>query len=623
MRRLVAIALVLSSTVAASQQQPPRFRGGVEIIQLDVAVLDAQRRPVPNLAAGDFTVLEDGKPQPIVAFQELSAPDPDGSLVPWMRDVAPDVRTNSAGGRRVFVLVLDDASLGDSPQALAAVDSVKKVAHAFVDRMGPADQVCIVFTGDNRLAQDFTSDRAALRAVIDRFKSIFIPPYLRMLYSSGTVKKVAESLTDVSHRRKALIYIGTGLRLGSTGQFAQFGMSDPNGLSEAASTASIETRNAIERAQRANVTIYTINPFGLQVAADEAAHIDMNAVDDALLGVANDTGGFSVTRTNSFDAQVGQIFRETGSYYLLGFQSGYVDGKFRRVTVKVNRPGVTVRTRSGYYAPKPEKPDKPAPPLFKAMAGVLPNPDMYMRAAVAPFAVGEKKLGGVAIALGLSQPAPGGERVSHVIDLLTSAFTREGKPVAQRRQTARLMLRPSEAGDAKYEIVSRLDLKPGRYNLRFAVHIAALGKSGSVYSEVDIPNYEKDKLSLSGVVVSVAQGLMAAGKDMLAGLVPQAPTTQRGFAAGDQVTVFLRVYQGGNKPALPVIMRAIVKDGRDATVFESRLPLEPARFGAAREADFSMTLPTATLAPGPYLLTIEAAVDEKTSARREVRFSIR
>ena len=64
--------------------------------------------PSPGLTAADFTVLEDGKPQPIVAFQELSAPDPDGSLVPWMREVAPDVRTNSADGRRVFMLVLDD-----------------------------------------------------------------------------------------------------------------------------------------------------------------------------------------------------------------------------------------------------------------------------------------------------------------------------------------------------------------------------------------------------------------------------------------------------------------------------------------------------------------------------------
>lgn len=103
MRLGLALALA-GCAVAIAQQpppQPPRFRGGVDLIQIDVAVLDAHRRPVPDLTAADFTVLEDGKPQPIVAFEELGAPDPDGSLVPWMREVAPDVRTNSADGRRV------------------------------------------------------------------------------------------------------------------------------------------------------------------------------------------------------------------------------------------------------------------------------------------------------------------------------------------------------------------------------------------------------------------------------------------------------------------------------------------------------------------------------------------
>ena len=619
----IAIASILGAiAVAQSRPQPPRFRGGVEIVQLDVAVLDRNRRPVPNLTAADFTVLEDGRSQPIVAFEELSAPDPDGSLVPWMRDVAPDVRTNNADGRRVFVLVLDDVSIGDSLQALAMADSVRKVALAFVDRMGPLDQASIVFTGDNRVAQEFTSDRAALRAVVKRFHLTSIPPFLRMLYPPGVVKNVAQSLMDVSHRRKAMIYIGNGLRISAEADMPQMGMSNP--LSGTGRDAAYELQNAIRRAQQANVAIYTINPAGLEVDVDDASRVEIRAANDALIAVANETGGFAVTNTNSFDAQVRQIFTETGAYYLLGFRSAYTDGKFRRITVKVNHPGASVRTRNGYYAPKAENPEKPAPPLFKAMAGVLPNPDMYMRASVAPFAAAErpsdreKKIGGVAIALGLSQPVSTTERTSHVLDLIASAFTREGKGVVQRRQTARLTMRPVEGGEAKYEILTRLDLKPGRYNLRFAVHNRALGKSGSVYSEVDVPDFSRDRLSLSGIVVNVAHALPAAGADTLGGLVPNTPTTQRSFAEEDRVTAFLRVYQGGKKPPLPVAVRATITDARDRIAFDSRQPLEP-----AREADFSVTLPTATLATGPYLLTIEASVDEKTVVRREVRFSMR
>ena len=616
----VAVAPIIGAA-AAAQQPAPRFRGGVDIVQLDVAVLDRSRRPVPDLTADDFTVLEDGKPQPIIAFEELSAPDPDGSLVPWMRDVAPDVRTNSADGRRIFVLVLDDVSIAGGPYEVRIVDTVKKIARTFVERMGPLDQACVVFTGDNRVAQDFTSDRRALLATIERFHGTAVPPFLRGLYPASVVGRAAQSLIEVSHRRKAMIYIGSGIHIAADLSFAQMGVPIGEGASQSHQNA--EAEGAIRHAQRANVSIYTINPRGLETFWDEASRTEAIALDDGLHTIANQTGGFAVSNTNSFDGQVSQIFTETGSYYLLGFRSAYSDGKFRRITVKVNRPGMSVRTRSGYYAPKPENPAKPASPLFKAMAGVLPNPDMYMRAAVAPFAAAErpsdreKKMGGVAIALGLSQPSTPGERASHVLDLVVSAFTREGKAVAQRRQTARLTMRPT-GGEAKYEIVSRLDLKPGRYNLRFAVHNRELGRSGSVYAEVDVPNFEKDRLSLSGAVLGLAQRLPAAATDTLAGLIPFAPTTQRSFASGDQVTVFLRAYQGGKKPPLPVALRASVTDARDRVVFDSRQSLAP-----AREADFSMPLPAGKLAPGPYLLTIEASVDEKTIVRRDVRFAMR
>ena len=332
---LVAATLVAAGTGA---QQPPRFRAGIDVIQIDVAVLDGQRRPVTGLTADDFIVLEDGKPQPIVAFQELSAPDPDGSLVPWMREVAPDVRTNSADGHRVFVIVIDDASIGDNVLSLRTLDNMKAIARAFVERMGPLDQTSIVQTGDNSHAQEFTSDRAALLRVIDRVHLIGIPPGLGMIYSPDVVRRVAESLVEVSHRRKALIYIGSGLRMGVDNQTAQVGSPDP--LGGAQGQAAQIMRNAIEHAQRANVSIYTLNPRGLDVDADSTAANERNVIDDTLHAVANATGGFAVTNTNSFSAQVGQILRETGSYFLLGFQSAYTDGKFRRISVKVDRPGL-------------------------------------------------------------------------------------------------------------------------------------------------------------------------------------------------------------------------------------------------------------------------------------------
>lgn len=76
-------------------QPQTTFRTGADIVRLDVSVLDKNRRPVRNLTARDFTVLEEGEPRSIVAFSAVDVPDPPDHPVAWMRDVGSDVATNS------------------------------------------------------------------------------------------------------------------------------------------------------------------------------------------------------------------------------------------------------------------------------------------------------------------------------------------------------------------------------------------------------------------------------------------------------------------------------------------------------------------------------------------------
>ena len=225
------------------------------------------------------------------------------------------------------MLVLDDASLGADVGSLPAFDSLKKLSNTFVDRMGPLDEASIVFTGNNATAQDFTSDHVALRRVIDGAHESFIPGYQSVIYSAGTVRKVCEALVDLSHRRKALVYIGTGLRLQVDDQylFAKMdvnGPSDPNGVSAGQGQQIQETKDAIVAAQRANVTIYTLNPRGLQVDMSAAARTARQPLDDALHDWRTRPASFSVTNTNSFDRQVAQIFRETGRVLPAGISIG-------------------------------------------------------------------------------------------------------------------------------------------------------------------------------------------------------------------------------------------------------------------------------------------------------------
>ena len=571
-----------------------------------------------------------------MSFDELDAPEPDGALVPWMRDVAPAVRTNTDDQRRIVLIILDDATISYRYR-----QNVRRIGRTIVDQLGPADQAAVVYTADNRKSQDFTNDRQVLRSVVERYVDASIPGELRAAYAIGTVRRAVQGLIDIPHRRKALIFVSSiGLKLTAGGDL---GIGLMGGAAEALAADKDRLRDIgdlVRHAHRSNVTIYTVNPAGLETpiksgqdataepGLDTTLETEADATVETLRTIANATGGFAVVNSNTFGAQIRQIFRETGSYYLLGFRSAHTDGQFRRIQVAVSRPGLTVRTRIGYEARRPEgeprsaKPGETPLPLVKALATLLPNPDMPMRVSVAPFGVAGKDMAALTIVLGLRQPVPRNTRVVEQIDLIATAFNNDGGSRTARRQTVQLTLRPVDADDAMYQILSQLELKPGHYNLRFALHSGSLGRSGSVYQEVDIPDFRKEALSLSGVVLSVVPALPAAPKGFLAALVPVEPTTQRSFVRGDVTAGFLRVYQGSRKPPGRVVLTSEVVDDTNATVHTSEQALPSEQFGATRAADFRFTLPLDRLLPGAYVLRITARAGE-ASAARDVRFLVR
>ena len=163
--------------------------------------------------------------------------------------------------------------------------------------------------------------------------------------------------------------------------------------------------------------------------------------------------------------------------------------------MKVDRPDVDVRTRSSYYAPEPEKPNKKAAALSpetvalaKSMSGILPLAGMPLKASVAPFAVAGQRLSTVTVVLGVRQPVPESAkngRITETTELLTSAFTPEGDARGAQRHEAKVQIRAGADGDAAYEVLARIDLPAGRYQLRLAAHSSSAGKDGSVFVDVD------------------------------------------------------------------------------------------------------------------------------------------
>jgi hypothetical protein len=127
------------------------------------------------------------------------------------------------------------------------------------------------------------------------------------------------------------------------------------------------------RANRANVSIYPIDPRGLAAPARVEGQDALEHRRSTMRDLATSTDGFTVIDTNDFDRGVKRIVDDMSSYYLLGYYStnAKLDGRFRKITVRVKRPGVAVRARNGYQAPTEAE---LAPPPSASGASKTPGP---------------------------------------------------------------------------------------------------------------------------------------------------------------------------------------------------------------------------------------------------------
>jgi VWFA-related protein len=621
----------------------------VDIVHLDVSVLDGNRQPVLGLTAEDFTVLEDGKPQPILVFDAVHIAPPAPPTAAWMREVPPDVTTNRVDQSRLFVIVVDDACL--PADRLDVAMSARQAARGVVERLQPDDLAAVVFTATNKDAQDFTSQKSRLHTAVDRQIRGWGCDVYFQLASVQTLTSVADYLAAAPQRRKAMVWISAGLPVG----FDQAGpvLIDP-AIGAAARDASLtlvdKTVEMLRRAHRANVAVYAIDPHGLRVPPTSPEV-------ESLVMTSTRTGGRALVHTNDFASGIEQIFAENRAYYVLGFRSSpHPPGSFHRLEVKVNRPDVDVRARNGHYTPEPERPaDRQTSPLATAIAGLLPQTDLPMEVALAPFAIPGESKAAVTIALGIRQPIPtrANARVTEVTQLQTAAFSPEGDPRGTQRHTARVSLRPGSQGEAEYEALSRIDLPPGRYRLRLAAHSESSRNVGSVFADVDVPDFASFPFSVSGVAMRVEPARPSAPRDVFDAILPFAPTAVRTFTVTEKVTAWLQIHQDGRRAFQPVTVATRIVDARDRLAVNERRELDASRFAVIKPPPPSTSLisrsswqieaprgsegsgnpnlltstieyrlPLDRLSSGPHLLTF-AATRGGTTIERHVRFMMR
>ena len=662
-----------------SRDQPPvTFKVEVNYVEIDAFVTDAQGNFVRDLTAADFQVLEDGKPQTVTAFSTVNLPveRPDAPLFA-RSPIEPDTRTNREEfNGRVFILVMDDLNTH-----WQRTSRVRAAAKQFIERyLGANDLVAVVHTGGNLSgAQEFTSSPRLLTRAVDAFmgrkaRSATLeklddynrnrglpdtgPP--RDLSEQerahnarstlGTLRNVAEYMAGIRGRRKAVVFFSEGIDYDTVNTIQN----------RWASEILEETRRAIADATRANVSFYSIDPRGLAGLEDvmevsggfpeDNSLGPTNIMDevrrsqDSLRQISEETGGFAAVNRNDFRETFARIIQENSSYYVLGYYptNDRRDGRFRSVEVRVKRPGLRVRARKGYVAPRGRATEPrsfasmgTSEALRAALDSPLPISGLGMTVNAAAFR-GTAPNTAIAVTLeidgrNLKFAEKDGTFVNDV-ELSLVAVDSSGKGRDGGRDVVKLGLRPQThelVAQRGVRITRRLQLKPGRYQLRVGARESG-GAVGSVAYDLDVPDFSKPGLSMSSVVITSpwASRIPTANPDPeLKGVLPAPATAIREFPRTDAIALFAEVYDNDTRAPHSVTITASVLADDGKVVFSASDERKSDELAGAKRGGYgyTTTVPLEKLAPGRYVLRVEAqsSLGGREPVFRELEFRVR
>jgi VWFA-related protein len=500
----------------------------------------------------EFEIQEDGKLQKITNFSYLSS---EADLMSQMPGVSqdPDVPLFSRGlqvqqVRRTLALVADNLGI-----AASNIAKIKAALRNFVDRqMLPGDLVSILTTsGGMGALQQFTNDKRQLYAAIERIRwfpgrvgeSPFdavadgdpVKAHLteRINQQVNMAKARRNNLSEVSTiesvryvihgmrrlpGRKALVLVSEGFRV------------PPGELSSLADVAN--SAGVVLEAVDARGVVFT----GLTAADNvldrhiyQASSVRAGVYKESQQGMdilARSTGGLFIAGDNDFSAALTNAIADTDGYYLIGYQPQRSDfgnanptPVFHSIRVKALRAGLTVRTRSGFYGGRETA--QPVLPVSRteALRDALYSPfqgDLAMRLSTL-YSAGAKdansgRIGGLLRAVLVIdahdlnfEDQPDGKKKA-VLDVVGAVFGGDDKVVTSSDKTFTVNLSPEEwRQTVESGLVYQMYVpvaRPGGYQFRLAMRDAGSGKTGSVSSFVDIPDFNQRRLTLSSMELS-------------------------------------------------------------------------------------------------------------------------
>jgi VWFA-related protein len=662
-----------TSAQVPNQTQHPVFRIGTEGILVNVVVRDKEGAVVRNLTQDDFAMTEDDRTEAISSFDfeeldrvEPRAAEPQQALLETQKAVlekrsagrpahAPAAALSAPGapkvdmhGRRLIVFFFDLSSM--QPEE---IERAVKATHEYVDqKLLAADLIAVAsFSTSLRIDQDFTADREALDAAVDALGgasgqgfegmtgapesppdmgAAFTPDDTEFnIFNTARRLEALQSLSDALagiQQKKSVVYFSSG-------------------MSQSGTDNQVQLRRTIDRANRANVSLYAADMRGLQtnvpgadateasaggVAAFSGASVSnqvsrLAASQDTLSTMADDTSGRAFFDSNAFRDVVQRVLADTSAYYLLGYLSTNPvrDGRFRRIKVRLTRrTDLKLEYRSGYYAGRDfdhsTREDRDQQ-LQDQLTSDLSATDLSVYVSTAYFRLDDNRFD-----VQMSLLVPGyqvpftkaTDKNRSTIEVLGIVRDQQGRLVGRVRDAVRIAA--EGADDLKRKTVqyeSGLELAPGKYHMKFVVRENQNGTMGSYEADVVVPDLKIDSIKLSSVVIGtqIQEGAHKNDRNPLARNGSELiPNVTHIVSPGQHLYFYYEIYDPARVAGLPGIkvLTSIALFRGGVRVFETP-PVEITELNAPdrKTAAFHFELPSASLSPGIYTCQVNVIDD--------------
>jgi VWFA-related protein len=657
-----------------AQQSGFVLKVNAELVLTNVVARDAKTGEVVHgLKQSDFTVFENGKKQEIASFDfqsvDMARPLNEatisglaaGTTGPGTKAVV--AKPEELRNHRLIVMFFDLTSM--QPEDLdRAVDAAKDFLKK---KMAPADLIALVSLGDSlKVDQDFTADKDALINEVGIYNgtegqgfaqgangnsnqvedtSGYTPDESeyndlntdRELFALRAVAKSLEKITE----KKSLLYFSGGI--------------SRDGIENQASL-----RAATNAAVRANLAIYSVDTRGLQAigplgdastgslrgqgAYNGGALLNnMNsnfASQEVMATLSSDTGGKAFFDSNDFGPAFERVQRDTSAYYEIGFHSTNParDGKYRRLSIKINRPGIKLEYRAGYYAPADfahsGKEDRERD-LEDQLSSDLPATDVAVYLDAMYFRLDDNRF---YVPVSLIVPGSqipfvkGGDKDKATLDVIGTVIDEVKRPIGRARETVKLNLDQSQQARQKtIQYTTSFNLPPGKYHLKFVVRENQTGRMGSFEADITLPEMKKAPLKMSSIVLAAAHQPSKKQSPLVRNGEEYIPNISHVFRQDQHLFLLYEIYAParekvenapkGTKPGINLLSSLELIQG-STKVYETPVVKATAINVEGRDAvSIELDVPLAGLKPGPYICQLNV-IDDAGGSFAFPRFAV-